>query len=128
MQQKRKITRQWEVLNRLRKRHVAAESRAAAENARLSDEYQNVTRAFNHLQSKFRHFKAADLIRFEKVCKCCRSRSGSAWRVDGGGETCGALWSGWEGGQVCVCGQAGKLVTACAVKEERRRPPQLHMS
>ncbi|KAL4436661.1 hypothetical protein ABPG75_003800 [Micractinium tetrahymenae] len=67
MQQKRRITRQWEVLNRLRKRHAAAEARAAAENARLSDEYQHVTRAFNHLQSKFRHFKAADLARFERV-------------------------------------------------------------
>ena len=50
MQQKRRITRQWEVLNRLRKRHAAAEARAAADNARLSDEYQHVTRAFNHLQ------------------------------------------------------------------------------
>ncbi len=37
------------------------------ENMKLADEYQRVTRAFNHLQSKYRHFKAADLQRFGKV-------------------------------------------------------------
>ncbi len=67
LQQKRRITRQWEALSRLRKRHAAAEARAGVENARLSDEYRHVTAAFNHLQSKFRHFKAADLARFERV-------------------------------------------------------------
>jgi hypothetical protein len=66
-QQKRKVTRQWEVLARLKKRHAAADARAAADNARLSDDYQAVARAFNHLQSKFRHFKAADLARFDKA-------------------------------------------------------------
>ncbi|PRW34068.1 Dynein regulatory complex 1 isoform C [Chlorella sorokiniana] len=74
VQQKRKITRQWEVLNRLKKRYAALDARAAADNSRLSDEYQAraaayyaVTRAFNQLQSKFRHFKAVDLARLEQV-------------------------------------------------------------
>ncbi|KAI3426074.1 hypothetical protein D9Q98_008042 [Chlorella vulgaris] len=67
LQQKRRITRQWAALNRLRKRHAAADARCAADNVRLSDEYQQVARAFNHLQSKFRRFKAADLSRFEQV-------------------------------------------------------------
>ena len=66
-QQKRKITRQWEVLARLKQRHAAGDARAAADNARLSEEYQAVARAFNHLQSKFQHFKAADLARFDKA-------------------------------------------------------------
>jgi hypothetical protein len=67
LQQKRRITRQWAALNRLRKRHAAADAHCAADNVRLSDEYQQVARAFNHLQSKFRYFKAADLSRFEQV-------------------------------------------------------------
>lgn len=109
-QQKRRITRQWEALNRLKKRceggkgaglawlslavvsalllhsivitilaprpascplhpcsHAASDGRAAADNARLGDEYRAVTRAFTHLQSKYAHFKAADLGRFSRV-------------------------------------------------------------
>ena len=66
-QQKRKVTRQWEVLARVKKRHEALEGRAAADNAQLSDEYMRVTRAFAHLQAKYRHFKAADLAKFEQV-------------------------------------------------------------
>ena len=69
LQQKRRITRQWAALNRLRKRYAALDARCAADNARLGDEYTQVARAFNHLQSKFRRFKAADLARFEQVCR-----------------------------------------------------------
>ena len=69
-QQKRRITRQWEVLNRLRARHAAAEARAGAEGGRLGAEYAGVARAFSHLQGKFRHFKAADLARFQRASVC----------------------------------------------------------
>lgn len=92
MQQKRRITRQWEALNRLRKRHAAAEARAAADNARLGDEYRHVTRAFNHLQSKFRHFKAADLARFERVRAA--GRPAGAWVHRWAGRERGASLAG----------------------------------
>ena len=39
MQQKRRITRQWAALNRLRKRYAALDARCAADNVRLGDEY-----------------------------------------------------------------------------------------
>lgn len=108
LHQKRRITRQWEVLARLKKRcggsgrlrwaglpqllrlricpcitpptthpphhlprrYAAADARAAADNARLSDEYTAVARAFAHLQRKVRHFEAADVARFEQVGRC----------------------------------------------------------
>lgn len=51
----------------LQKRHTAMDKRCVEENLRLADEYQRIMRAFNHLQTKYRHFKAADLARFAKV-------------------------------------------------------------
>ena len=127
LHQKRRITRQWEVLARLKKRcaarlqqrwacakpgpadlaagspfaprsthaqhasargpcrYAAADARAAADNARLSDEYQGVTRAFAHLQRKVRHFKAADLARFEQVGGRVLAGVGGGWVVLMGG-------------------------------------------
>jgi hypothetical protein len=51
----------------VQKRFAALDKRFIEDNLKLADEYHRVTRAFNHLQSKYRHFKAADLLRFSKV-------------------------------------------------------------
>jgi hypothetical protein len=67
LHQKRRITREWAALNRLRKRYAAADAQHAADNTRLSDEYQHVARAFNHLQHQSRRCKAANRARFEQV-------------------------------------------------------------
>ncbi|GAB4823123.1 hypothetical protein N2152v2_010169 [Parachlorella kessleri] len=66
-QQKRKITHQWEVLSKIKKRFAVLDKRFMEENLRLADEYQRVTRAFNVQQSKYRHFKATDLLRLSKI-------------------------------------------------------------
>ena len=71
-QQKRRVTRQWEVLARVKQRHAVLERRAAAENTQLAEEFLGVTRAYAHLQAKCRHFKAADAAKFEQVWHPCR--------------------------------------------------------
>lgn len=76
LQQKRKVNRHWEVLAKLKKRYSDLDRRFVQANARLTDEYQHVTQAFNHLQSKYLHFKAADHQKFEQAStgrgrRCC---------------------------------------------------------
>jgi dynein regulatory complex protein 1 len=49
-QQKRKLSRQHDVLASLKARYTAAEKRAAEENARLADSYRRITEQFKDLQ------------------------------------------------------------------------------
>lgn len=76
--QKRRITSEWAALNRLRKRFAMANKQHAADNARLSDEFQHVVRAFNHLQCQSGHRKAANRARFEQVQAVCKLFAGAA--------------------------------------------------
>ncbi|KAK9817150.1 hypothetical protein WJX72_010361 [[Myrmecia] bisecta] len=66
-QQKRKISRQRDVLSTLKQRYQDCEKKSIDENMRVTDEYKRITEAFRDLQGKFKHFQAADMRRFGKV-------------------------------------------------------------
>jgi len=66
-QQKRKISRQRDLLVNLRQKYGDSEKRYAEENARLADEYRRITEQFKDLQAKFRRFQTTDQRRFVDV-------------------------------------------------------------
>lgn len=53
-QQKRKLSRQHDVLAGLRAKYAAGDAKAAEENGRLTDEYRRITQQFNDLQVRAR--------------------------------------------------------------------------
>jgi dynein regulatory complex protein 1 len=66
-QQKRKISRQRDMLLGLKQRYADSEKKYLEENMKLTDEYKRVTEQFKDLQSKFRHFEQVDTKKHAEV-------------------------------------------------------------
>ncbi|XP_048386272.1 dynein regulatory complex protein 1 isoform X5 [Stegostoma tigrinum] len=66
-QQKRKITRLHDILNRLLGRLAKQEKMYREENQNLSDQYKRTVELYKDLQKKMRHFGAIDAKKFEGV-------------------------------------------------------------
>ncbi|XP_072418920.1 dynein regulatory complex protein 1 isoform X1 [Chiloscyllium punctatum] len=66
-QQKRKITRLHDILNRLVGRLAKQEKMYREENQNLSDQYKRTVELYKDLQKKMRHFAAIDAKKFEGV-------------------------------------------------------------
>lgn len=60
-QQKRKISRQRDILSGLKARFAEMDRKYMDENMRLTDEYKRITEQFKDLQNKFRHFELVRL-------------------------------------------------------------------
>ncbi|KAJ9522775.1 hypothetical protein QJQ45_019817 [Haematococcus lacustris] len=66
-QQKRKISRQRDILSGLKARYAETERKHIEENMRLTDEYKRITEQFKDLQGKFRHFETVDTKKYAEV-------------------------------------------------------------
>ena len=66
-QQKRKISRQRDVLSALKQKYQESEKKFLDENMKLTDEYKRITEQFKDLQGKFRHFEAVDTKKYAEV-------------------------------------------------------------
>ncbi|XP_062323000.1 dynein regulatory complex protein 1 [Osmerus eperlanus] len=66
-QQKRKITRQQDVLNNLKVKCSNQEKQSKEENQSLTEDYQRIMQQYKHMQKKMRHFAAIDSKRFEDM-------------------------------------------------------------
>ncbi|KAG1659692.1 hypothetical protein FOA52_004331 [Chlamydomonas sp. UWO 241] len=66
-QQKRKISRQRDILSGLKQRYNDTEKRYLEENMKLTDEYKRTTEQFKDLQGKFRLFEAVDTKKYAEV-------------------------------------------------------------
>ena len=66
-QQKRKISRQRDILSSLKARYAETDKRYIEENMRLTDEYKRITEQFKDLQGKFRHFEQVDTRKYAEV-------------------------------------------------------------
>uniref|UniRef100_V9KF21 Dynein regulatory complex protein 1 n=1 Tax=Callorhinchus milii TaxID=7868 RepID=V9KF21_CALMI len=66
-QQKRRITRQQDTLNRLKSKLAKQEKMYQEENQTLTDGYNRVVEQYKDIQSKIRHFAAVDAKNFEDV-------------------------------------------------------------
>ncbi len=49
-------------------RHAEAEKKFKAKNAELTEEYRRITKQYKELQLKYRHFEAADQVKFQVCC------------------------------------------------------------
>ena len=65
IQQKRKLAKLREAQAAIMQRHAEAEKKFKAKNAELTEEYRRVTKQYKELQQKFRHFEAADQVKFQ---------------------------------------------------------------
>ncbi|KAF5832552.1 sperm tail C-terminal domain-containing protein [Dunaliella salina] len=63
-QQKRKISRQRDILSSLKTRYLETDRKYMEENMRLTDEYKRITEQFKDLQGKFRHFELVDTKKY----------------------------------------------------------------
>mmetsp|Transcript_5457 Transcript_5457/g.9456 ORF Transcript_5457/g.9456 Transcript_5457/m.9456 type:complete len:705 (-) Transcript_5457:793-2907(-) len=66
-QQKRKISRQRDILSGLKGRYAETDRKYLEENMKLTDEYKRITEQFKDLQSKFRHFEQVDTKKYAEV-------------------------------------------------------------
>ena len=66
-QQKRKIARQRDLLSNLKNRYADSDKKYQEENLKLTEEYKRITEQFKDLQNKYKHFRAADMRKFEEV-------------------------------------------------------------
>jgi len=66
-QQKRKISRQRDILSGLKTRYAETERRYLDENMKLTDEYKRTTEQFKDLQGKFRLFEQVDTRKYAEV-------------------------------------------------------------
>lgn len=66
-QQKRKISRQRDILSSLKQRYAETDRKYLEENMKLTDEYKRITEQFKDLQSKFRHFELVDTKKYAEV-------------------------------------------------------------
>ncbi|XP_067840470.1 dynein regulatory complex protein 1 [Heptranchias perlo] len=66
-QQKRKITRQQDILNKLKARLTKQEKMYREENQTLTDQYKRTVELYKDLQKKIRHFAAIDAKKFEGI-------------------------------------------------------------
>ncbi|GLC76023.1 DNA replication checkpoint protein Drc1 [Pleodorina starrii] len=65
--QKKKLSRQRDILSSLKQRYAETDRRYRDENMRLTDEYKRITEQFKDLQSKFRHFELVDTKKYKEV-------------------------------------------------------------
>ncbi|KXZ47783.1 hypothetical protein GPECTOR_33g665 [Gonium pectorale] len=65
--QKKKLSRQRDILSSLKQRYAETDRRYREENMRLTDEYKRITEQFKDLQSKFRHFEMVDIKKYKEV-------------------------------------------------------------
>ncbi|KAG2497477.1 hypothetical protein HYH03_004630 [Edaphochlamys debaryana] len=65
--QKKKLSRQRDILSSLKQRYAEADRRYRDDNMRLTDEYKRITEQFKDLQSKFRHFELVDTKKYKEV-------------------------------------------------------------
>ncbi|MEW5307357.1 MAG: hypothetical protein WDW36_009761 [Sanguina aurantia] len=66
-QQKRKISRQRDLLSGLKQRYADSDRKYLEDNMKLTDEYKRITEQFKDLQSKFRHFELVDTKKYNEV-------------------------------------------------------------
>ncbi|XP_005990964.1 dynein regulatory complex protein 1 isoform X2 [Latimeria chalumnae] len=66
-QQKRKITRQQDVLNNLKIKLAKQEKQYREDNQALTDDYKRITEKYKDLQRKMRHFAAVDSSNFRDI-------------------------------------------------------------
>ncbi|KAF6263341.1 sperm tail-domain-containing protein [Scenedesmus sp. NREL 46B-D3] len=72
-QQKRKLSRQHDVLSSLKHKYAASDAKASEENSKLTDEYKRITEQFKDLQvrvavaAKFRHFGNVDAAKYSQL-------------------------------------------------------------
>ncbi|KAA6420207.1 MAG: coiled-coil domain-containing protein [Trebouxia sp. A1-2] len=66
-QQKRKISKQRDLLSTLMQRYSQHEKKFAEANMRLTEEYKHITEHFKDLQAKFSHFQQADLNKYQAI-------------------------------------------------------------
>ncbi|DBA94491.1 TPA: hypothetical protein ACH3X1_002082 [Trebouxia sp. C0004] len=66
-QQKRKISKQRDLLSTLMQRYSQHEKKFAEANMRLTEEYKRITEHFKDLQAKFSHFQQADLNKYQAI-------------------------------------------------------------
>lgn len=66
-QQKRKISRQRDILSGLKQRYAETDRKYMEENMKLTDEYKRITEQFKDLQNKFRHFELVDSKKYSEV-------------------------------------------------------------
>ncbi|KAG2426185.1 hypothetical protein HXX76_013166 [Chlamydomonas incerta] len=65
--QKKKLSRQRDILSSLKQRYTETDRRYRDENMKLTDEYKRITEQFKDLQSKFRHFELVDTKKYKEV-------------------------------------------------------------
>jgi erythromycin esterase-like protein len=65
VQQKRKLAKLREAQASIMQRHAEAEKKFKQKNAELTEEYRRITKQYKDLQQKFRHFEAADQVKFQ---------------------------------------------------------------
>ncbi len=66
-QQKRKISKQRDILSSLKARYAETDRKYLEENMKLTDEYKRITEQFKDLQGKFRHFEQVDTRKHAEV-------------------------------------------------------------
>lgn len=66
-QQKRKLSRQHDVLSHLKQKYQATDTKFSEEISKLTDEYKRTTEQFKDLQAKFRHFGKVDAQKYTQL-------------------------------------------------------------
>eukprot|EP00899_Mesostigma_viride_P006912 jgi/Mesvir1/16221/Mv08475-RA.1 len=66
-QQKRKISRQRDILSGLKAKYAEMDKKCQEENNKLTEEYKRVTEQFKDLQGKYKHFEQNDIERYRQI-------------------------------------------------------------
>eukprot|EP00775_Hariotina_reticulata_P011515 gene11515-11658_t len=66
-QQKRKLSRQHDVLSNLKQKYTSTDGKFSDENSKLTDEYKRITEQFKDLQAKFHHAVKADATKYSHL-------------------------------------------------------------
>ncbi|WIA22959.1 hypothetical protein OEZ86_009886 [Tetradesmus obliquus] len=115
-QQKRKLSRQHDVLSSLKHKYAASDAKASEENSKLTDEYKRITEQFKDLQAKFRHFGKVDAAKYSQL-----------WRLQQQ-EACGLVAQrlsdpSYYGALCLLVDEAGFLIDAKAAALIAQLPP-----